>query len=183
MGAPYSKNYLLESASISNHLSNEIVSINRTIIVDTLAASSYSNRCLNIQTRTMIKSNINFLVFTLVLSILIGCTSDDDDPSMMNPDMMEEEDQCMDQNISYQNDIVPVVNSSCALSGCHVDGFSNGDFTTYAGLKEKADGGQLNSRVVLTRNMPPSNSTGPKSLTEAQILAFECWIKDGAPDN
>lgn len=125
-------------------------------------------------------------MFVVLLSSFLACSSDDEDPSMMDPDMMDMmdmEDKCMGQNISYQNDILPIVNNSCALSGCHVEGFSNGDFTDYAGLKEKADGGQLNSRVVITQNMPPSNSSGPMSLSDAQILAFECWIKAGAPDN
>ncbi len=114
------------------------------------------------------------LVFFLVFA---SCSSDEDD--MMN---IVTED-CNGLVISYQNDIVPIINTTCALSGCHIEGFSNGDFTSYNGLKSKADNGRLNSRVVVNKNMPPSNSSGPKSLSAQQIIAFKCWIADGAPDN
>jgi len=127
----------------------------------------------------MAKHWIKFVVSTILLSLIFACSSDDTDP--MGPSMGG--DPCDNANVSYANDIVPIVNNACALSGCHVAGFSSGDFTNYAGLKDRADSGRLNARVVVSQNMPPSNSTGPTSLSAQEIEAFECWIAAGAPDN
>lgn len=107
---------------------------------------------------------------------VVASCSDDEEPTIMD-------DDCTNANVSYQSDILPIINSSCALSGCHVAGFNNGDYTSYAGLKAKADSGRLNARVVIDQSMPPSNSPGPKTLSDAQIEAFKCWIEAGAPEN
>ena len=84
---------------------------------------------------------------------------------------------------SYADDIRPLMNSSCALSGCHVAGFSSGDFTGYAGLKAKVDDGSVMNRAIVQLNMPPSNSPGPTSLTSTEIELLSCWIEAGAPEN
>lgn len=119
------------------------------------------------------------LIFLFILGILalLSSCSDDEEP------MMNMTDNCDSVNVSYQRDIVPIINSSCALTGCHVSGFNSGDFTNYADIKQRADNGRLNTRVVVNQNMPPSNSPGPQSLSDAEIEAFECWIAAGAPEN
>ena len=108
--------------------------------------------------------------------------SEDEDGNEMEDEMEEEMEEDCDKEVSYAMDILPIVNAACALSGCHVDGFQNGDYTTFAGLKEKADNGRLKDRVV-GKSMPPSNSNGPKSLSDEQIELFKCWIEGGALDN
>ena len=118
-----------------------------------------------------------------LFSVLYFSACGDDEMVPENNDPMEEEGECDGINISYMDDIVPIINESCAISNCHVSGFPSGDFTSYDGLKAKADGGQLVSRVVLQQNMPPNNSSGPTSLSDDQIMAFKCWLEAGAPDN
>ena len=115
------------------------------------------------------------IIYSLAIcaSLFLAC-SDDEEP-MMN---MNNNNECSEQ-ISYSSDVAPIVNRACALSGCHVDGFASGDFTTFSAFQSRA------SRVVgriTTGTMPPSNSPGP-SLTDAQIETIECWVDQGAMDN
>lgn len=90
---------------------------------------------------------------------------------------------CSNIVASYANDIQPIMNSSCAISGCHVVGFSSGDFTSYSGLKAKVDDGTVKNRTIVQMNMPPANSSGPTTLTMTQIDLLNCWIEAGAPEN
>src|SRR5688572_9296064 len=80
--------------------------------------------------------------------------------------------------ITYSSDIKPIITANCNASGCHNAGSSFGDFSTYAGLKAKADNGAINNRVVQGKNMPPS---GP--LPQDQIDKIKCWLDSGSPNN
>ena len=127
------------------------------------------------------------LLFGIFLLLLNACSSDeleemDDEDD--EEEMMEEMFDCDGVDVSYTMDVLPIVNEACALSGCHVSGGSgNGDFSSYAGLKAKVDNGSIESRTLIQMNMPPSNSTGPTTLTDSQKLLIACWIQDGAPEN
>ena len=86
---------------------------------------------------------------------------------------------CDVTNVTYSTDIVPIINTTCATSGCHVAGGSGpGDFTTYAGLKAKVDNGSFVNRVLVQKNMPPS---GP--LSDCNEAKLQKWIDDGALNN
>ncbi len=85
---------------------------------------------------------------------------------------------CSKGNSSYAANIRPIINGNCLSSGCHNTGSVNGDFTTYNGLKAKADNGSLNTRVVQQKNIPPS-----QSLSLDNLKKIKCWINSGAPNN
>lgn len=88
--------------------------------------------------------------------------------------------------IKYLTDIQPIIQSNgCAGSiSCHFIGSKAGDFTDYAGISTKADAplgnGSLRKRIVngYPPVMPPSGA-----LPDSMIKKFDCWLKDGAPDN
>ncbi|MBT8229341.1 MAG: hypothetical protein KJO50_03715 [Bacteroidia bacterium] len=115
------------------------------------------------------KLSLTFCVLSLFICLMVACS--DDESEMMT-------DNCEGVSVSYSSDILPVVNASCAVAGCHVAGFPSGDFTAYAGLKAKADNGSLMREVVNNKTMPQSGT-----ISQAQRDLFECWIADGAPDN
>ena len=79
---------------------------------------------------------------------------------------------------SYKKNIKPIIDFNCAISGCHVSGAFMGDYTTYAGLKAKADNGKLKLLVVDNNTMPLNSS-----LTSEQIGLIKCWIENGAKNN
>lgn len=98
--------------------------------------------------------------------------------------------------ISYQNDIVPIMITYCDGKGypnnnnqqlCHVSNSnqgSNGDFTTYGGLKDKVDNGSIASRVFNPNGgMPPSYSQTPTSLTDSDLQKLQLWVAQGASNN
>jgi hypothetical protein len=76
-------------------------------------------------------------------------------------------------NVSWTNDIKPIIETKCALSGCH-----NGarpDLRVFANAKKYA--GSMKSKTQ-DRSMPAEGS-----LTEAQIQLIACWVDDGALAN
>ncbi len=85
---------------------------------------------------------------------------------------------CSTVGSAYMNDVRPIVLGSCIASGCHNAGSSNGDFTTYAGLKAVADDGSLDDAVNIKKNMPKNGSLDLESRKK-----IRCWIEAGAPNN
>ena len=85
---------------------------------------------------------------------------------------------CSKVNAAYAVNVKPIINANCVSSGCHNANSVNGDFTSYAGLKAKADNGSLNSRVIQQKTMPPSS---PLSLSD--LKSIKCWIDSGSPNN
>lgn len=86
---------------------------------------------------------------------------------------------CTTDSMSFSMDINPIIAANCAISGCHVSGFSEGDFTSYQGIKDKIDNGdKIRERVVIKKDMPAS---GP--LPDCEIKKIESWLNAGAPNN
>ncbi len=108
---------------------------------------------------------------TLLVFLFAGaCKKKDDDP-LANVD-------CSQVASAYNANIKPITSGNCVSSGCHNAGSANGDFTTYAGLKAKADNGSLNKRVLEAKSMPPS---GPLPIDD--LKKIKCWLNNGAPNN
>jgi len=76
---------------------------------------------------------------------------------------------------SWSDDILPIMQSSCAVSGCH-NGISRTDYRIYANAKKEA--AKIKS-LTLDKSMP---FDGP-ALTASQIKLISCWVDDGALDN
>ncbi len=81
--------------------------------------------------------------------------------------------------VQFNKNIKPIVDLNCAIPGCHVSGFSSGDFTSYTGLNVKVAGGQFKNRVFSgSAPMPPSGK-----LPQNQLDIIQCWLDNGAPNN
>ncbi len=83
---------------------------------------------------------------------------------------------------SFAEDVKPIIETKCAISGCH-----NGDqgpdlnWTNFEEFHKRAASGLVKFRVT-HRIMPPSYSpAGP--LTQDQINAIACWSDQGALAN
>ena len=104
------------------------------------------------------------LLFVLFsgLVLFISCTKDkfETDPCLL---------------VSYVETVRPLVETKCAITGCHVSGFQPGDFTSYEVLKKKADEGKIQLMVFNLGIMPPD-----KNLTEGEKTNLKCWIESGA---
>ena len=96
-------------------------------------------------------------------------------------------DDCDDPTINYQDDIAPIIDNSCAYSGCHL-GSAPGIFDTYEGLAGVLDNGRFMERAITLKDdpnlgMPPdyAPSDRPKNLTEEELQLIQCWLEAGYP--
>ncbi len=115
---------------------------------------------------------ISIAVFVIVLCVVIAsCKKKKEQKEILSAD-------CGKVTATYAAIIQPITNGNCLGSGCHGAGSGNGDFTSFAGLKIKADNGILFRRVVKDGSMPPSGS-----LSKDDRIKFKCWIENGALNN
>lgn len=81
------------------------------------------------------------------------------------------------EDISYHEQIVPILETSCNNDGCHSIGFVSGDFTHYNGVLDKVNDGSLFLRLE-DGSMPPITP-----LSSEQLQLIVCWIANGSPNN
>jgi hypothetical protein len=80
---------------------------------------------------------------------------------------------------SWADDIMPIINANCAVSGCHNgDNGSSRNWTVLSNVQNSAS--NIKTRTG-TKTMPPASSG--KSLTDAEIELIACWVDDGAQEN
>jgi len=79
-------------------------------------------------------------------------------------------------NISFANDVKPIIAANCAVSGCH-NGTQSPNFTIDDNIIQNAS--RIKTRTG-NGSMPPS---GRSDLTNDEIQAIACWVDDGALDN
>jgi len=88
------------------------------------------------------------------------------------------------ETISYVNDVIPIINTHCAITGdggCHNGG--NGDdlnWTNLANLQNHA--AQLKIRVTLSPS-DPAHMPRIGSISRDQIQTLVCWAEQGAKNN
>jgi hypothetical protein len=95
-------------------------------------------------------------------------------------------DTLSNDTIHFTAEIVPILNTYCnnpEFGDCHQPGSSQGDFTTYRGLQEYAENGELYNHVIIQKDMPPPASLGPTSLTPCDIIFIKNWISQGSLNN
>lgn len=115
------------------------------------------------------------LNLTLILSafflFLWGCSSDK---------IVDQPLEC-DANVTYIGHIKPILDNSCAYSGCHVVSFSNGDYTKYRTLQNALLSGTFERWVLKDMDMPPLNvpQGKPTELTIEEINLLKCWKENG----
>lgn len=99
---------------------------------------------------------------------------------------------CSPDTVYFERDILPILASNCAISGCHdaVTRQEGYNFSSYAGFinTDAVSGGDLNDSElfeVITENDPDKLMPPPPrpSLTAAQIQLFRTWILQGAKNN
>lgn len=76
---------------------------------------------------------------------------------------------------SWVNDIKPIMEKSCAITGCHNGVSRSTNFNEY--LSAKSNAGSIKSKTR-DRSMPFDGT-----LTQNQIDLISCWVDDGALNN
>jgi hypothetical protein len=85
----------------------------------------------------------------------------------------------LQDTVRYYNHVYPVIDRTCAIPTCHVNGSDHGDFKNAEEFKKAATSGKLEF-MINTRQMPPAISSGPLILTDCEITTIRAWIKNGA---
>lgn len=136
----------------------------------------------NLKTKIMLHNKIiiGFLAgFTMLL--LIGCYKD----KTVLFDTGEE----ITRPVSFVNDIIPILNSSCNTSGCHNAGGISPDLSVVNAYTSLSNGGYINSSDPQTSELylwmagkkgTPMPVGGINKDFNALVLA---WIKQGAQNN
>ena len=111
------------------------------------------------------------LVFPLLAIILTGCYSDNEEE--LYPFAF-----CDTQNVTWSNDIQPLIQARCATPACHAPGQQSPDLSTYQGVFAKAD--RVRARAIdgSPSFMPPSGK-----LASCDQIKLKDWLDQGAPNN
>lgn len=89
--------------------------------------------------------------------------------------LFAEPDACAEP-LTFAIHIAPIVQTNCAIGGCHIAGGQPPELDSYE--KVKAHSAYV-LQEVQSGNMPPSSSG--KSLREEEIDQIACWVKQGMP--
>ncbi|HET6768383.1 MAG TPA: hypothetical protein VFH08_13325 [Chitinophagaceae bacterium] len=84
---------------------------------------------------------------------------------------------CSSTSAKFSADVNPIIQNSCAISGCHGNGSGNGPgaLVTFEQIRNAAS--QIKTAVV-NRSMPRGGT-----LSNAQIQIISCWVDNGALNN
>ena len=119
------------------------------------------------------KNTLAILVFTAVLFTACEKNVDED----LNP-----EDMCITEDMSYANDIVPILRNNCY--GCHNSDARQGGVVldSYTTLKAVVDKNRLLGAIRRQEGFSPMPRNAPK-LPDCDINQIAAWKADGAPNN
>ena len=113
--------------------------------------------------------------------LLLGSCTSDQLPEPMVAD-------CEMNAPTYTVEIKPIIDESCAYSGCHLDS-SPGRFDSYNGLLPYLQDNTFRQRVLIQRGdpttgMPPdfAPDSRPTNLTAEQLTTIESWLNAGFPE-
>lgn len=127
----------------------------------------------------MKKITIYIAVFFAIALGITGCYRD-----VILPDSVVDPDG-PPQSVSFKNDIAPIINTKCALSGCHVSGAHKPNMTIGGSYQEIVNGGFVNtvipkeSRIYVMINAEMREYM-PSAVDRQKIYD---WIRNGAPNN
>lgn len=117
---------------------------------------------------------IVFKDFVLCMAwILSSCAYD-------NAEDLYGKKECLpeDPGASFSLSIAPIIDSNCAVSGCHVSGQQQPTLLSYEQISSNAE--RIKSRTS-DGTMPPPESG--LRLDQSEIDDISCWVDSGAPDN
>lgn len=118
-------------------------------------------------------------LFFLVGIIFSGCYHD-----VILPDSVVDPDG-PPQAVSFKTDIAPMVNTKCALSGCHVTGAHKPVMSTNGSYQAIVNGGYVNTLVpkqsILYKMINGEMQQYIPSAADRQKIYD--WIRNGAQDN
>jgi len=119
----------------------------------------------------------SLLIFLLIQLLANACSWDNEET------LYPEQPDCDTENVSYQQDIVPLLTNSCY--SCHSN-VNAPDFAFGIALEDYGDVVALSEEIVATikyeEGYPPM-PRGADQLDSCSINKIEAWHSAGTPDN
>lgn len=131
----------------------------------------------------------------LLLVFIVGASGCKHDPltPVIDNNLPDTTQGCDPTTVYFVNDVLPIFNSNCAISGCHnaataQDGVVLDSYTNIMTTGEIAPGNPGDSEVYenITEDDPDKRMPPPSSgitLTQDQINTIYNWIAQGAENN
>ena len=115
---------------------------------------------------------LKVLIIGLAWVAFMGCNSENEE------DLLPEEEICIDNTATLSGSVSSIINTNCAMPGCHVSGTGRANFTVKENIIANASTIQN-----FTQNgiMPPPESG--RALNDLQKQNIFCWVENGALDN
>ena len=104
------------------------------------------------------------------MGLAISCKSDNEEERFGDNTL-----DCDSVIVTFSLVVEPIINTSCAISGCHVPGTGRANFLNFNVIQSNA--AEIKSRTQ-SRDMPRRGS-----LTQLQIDQIGCWVDRGALNN
>src|SRR5690606_16184866 len=115
---------------------------------------------------------LKHIMLGMAISFMLACNSENEE------DLSPDDDICMDNTATLSGAISTIINTNCAVPGCHVSGTGRANFTVKENIIQYAS--QIRN---FTQNgiMPPPSSG--RTLTTQQKQDIFCWVENGAQNN
>lgn len=119
------------------------------------------------------KQNPGKVLVKLSLSLLVvilfnSCASDNIEELYGLPDFV-----CDPKQVSFSSVIQPIIQTNCAISGCHVPGPVRANFQDVNQIK-------FNAVEIKQRTQSLDMPRGSGSLSQEEIDQITCWVDSGA---
>lgn len=140
----------------------------------------------------MLKSNWSVLLIGISLIISTSCKHEPDDHFVPDPIDTTDIITCHPDTSYFVNDVLPIFQSSCALSGCHdaataQDGIILSSYNDIINSGELEPGNASDSDIYekITDSDPDDRMPPPPlaPLNQEQIATIRDWINQGARNN
>lgn len=120
----------------------------------------------------------NTLLLLLLSSLLfVSCTKD----KASNPEAFQNNEPCA--NVSFANEVQPILNNSCAFAGCHstASAASGIRLSTHAEVVATNENSLIGSIKHDAGFSPMPKNTA--KLSRDNIELIKCWVLNGKPNN
>jgi hypothetical protein len=120
---------------------------------------------------------IQLLIFSMFVLGSSGCTYHNEEEYFNT-----EQNTCVTENISFANDIQPILNANCV--SCHnaTDTYANVNLSDFANTEKVAKTGLLLSVIKHETGFKQMPQGQPK-LDDCTIAKIEAWVNDGFKNN
>lgn len=86
--------------------------------------------------------------------------------------------ECPPEGVPFSDEVEPIINTNCAISGCHASGGQQPTLETYEQISSNAE--KIKTRTSNGTMPPPVSGI---RLSQKEIDDIACWVDAGAADN